>query len=35
MAEQQRHLPSASVGTELYAAIALDLQQPLRECRVE
>ena len=28
--EQQRHLPSASMETEPHAAIAADLQQPLR-----
>ena len=33
--EQQRHLPSASMEIEPYAAIAVDLQQPLREFRVE
>ena len=33
--EQQRYLPSASRETELRAAIAVDLQQPLREFRVE
>ena len=33
--EQQRHLPSASRETEPHAAIAVDLQQPLREFRVE
>ena len=35
MTEQQRHLPSASTETEPHAAIAVDLQQPLREFRVE
>ena len=35
MTEQQRHLPSASTETEPHAAIAGDLQQPLRELRVE
>ena len=34
-AEQQRHLPSASMETEPHAAIAVDLHQPLREFRVE
>ena len=36
-AEQQRHLPSAPMEVEPHAAIAfdLDLQQPLREFRVE
>ena len=33
--EQQRHLPSASMETEPHAAIAVDLQQPLREFKVE
>ena len=33
--EQQRHLPSASMETEAHAAIAADLQQSLREFRVE
>ena len=33
--EQQRHLPSASMETEPHAAIAVDLQQPQREFRVE
>ena len=33
--EQQRHLPSASTETEPHAAIAVDLQQPLREFKVE
>ena len=35
MSEQQRRLPSASTETEPHAAIADDLQQPLREFRVE
>ena len=35
MTEQQRHLPSASTEIEHHAAIAVDLQQPLRELRVE
>ena len=35
MTEQQRHLPSASTEIEPYAAIAFDLQQPLREFRVD
>ena len=35
MTEQQRHLPSASMETEPHAAVAADLQQPLREFRVE
>ena len=35
MTEQQRHLPSASMETEPHSAIAVDLQQPLREFRVE
>ena len=35
MTEQQRHFPSASIAIELCAAIAVDLQQPLREFRVE
>ena len=35
MTEQQRHLPSASMEIEPYPAIAVDLQQPLREVRVE
>ena len=35
MTEQQRHLPSASTEIEPYAAIAFDLQQPLREFRVQ
>ena len=33
--EQQRHLPSASLEIEPHAAITIDLQQPLREFRVE
>ena len=35
MTEQQRHLPSASTETEPHSAMAVDLQQPLREFRVE
>ena len=35
MTEQQRHLPSASTEIEPQAAIAVDLQQPLREFIVE
>ena len=35
MTEQQRHLPSASVEIEPHAAMAVDLQQALREFRVE
>ena len=35
MSDQQRHLPSASKEVEPHAAIAVDLQQPLREFRVE
>ena len=35
MTEQQRHLPPASVETEPHAALAVDLQHPLREFRVE
>ena len=35
MTEQQRHLPPASTETGPHAAIAGDLQQPLRELRVE
>ena len=35
MTEQQRHLPSASTVIEPHAAIAADLQQSLREFRVE
>ena len=34
MTEQQRHLPSASMETEPHAAIAVALQQSLREFRV-
>ena len=33
--EQQRPLPSASAETEPHAAVAVDLQQPLREFRVK
>ena len=33
IAEQQRHLPSASTETEPHAAIPVDLQQSLREFR--
>jgi len=33
--EQQRHLPSASMESKPHAAIVVDLQQPLREFRVE
>lgn len=33
--DQQRPLPSASTETEARAAMATDLQQPLREIRVE
>ena len=33
--ELQRHLQSASMESEHQAAIAVDLQQPLREIRVE
>ena len=33
--EQQRRLPSTSMEIEPHAAIAGDLQQPLREFRVE
>ena len=32
---EQRHLPSASMETEPLAAIVVNLQQPLREFRVE
>ena len=32
--KQQRHLPSASLETEPHAAIAVALQQSLREFRV-
>ena len=35
MTEQQRHLPSATMEIELFAAIAVNVQQPLREFRVE
>ena len=35
MAEQQRHLPSATMEIEPYVAIAADFQQSLREFRVE
>ena len=35
MTEQRRHLPSASSETEPHAAVAVDLQQPLREFTVE
>ena len=35
MTEQQRHLPSASMEIEPHGAIAVDLQQSLREFRVE
>ena len=35
MTEQQKHLPSASTEIEAHAAPAVDLQQPLREFRVE
>ena len=35
MTEQQRHLPPASTEIEPHAALAVDLQQPLREFRVE
>ena len=35
MTEHQRHLPSVSMEIETYSAIAVDLQQPLREFRVE
>ena len=35
MSEQQRCLPSASTEIELHAAMAVDLQQPLRKFRVE
>ena len=34
MTEQQRHLPSA-MEIEPHAVIAVDLQQPLREFKVE
>ena len=33
--EQQRHLPSTSMEIEPYAAIAGDLQQPMKEFRAE
>ena len=35
IAEQQRHLPSASMEIEPHAATSVDFQQPLREFRVE
>ena len=35
MTEPQRPLPSASMETEPHAAIGVDLQQSLREFRVE
>ena len=35
MTEQRRHLPSAPTEIEPHAAIAVDVQQPLREFRVE
>ena len=35
MPEQQRHLPSAFIEIELQTSIAVDLQQTLREFRVE
>ena len=35
MTEQQSHLPSASTEIEPHVAIAVDLQHPLREFRVE
>ena len=35
MTEQQRHLPSASMEIEPHSAIAVDLQQSLREFRVK
>ena len=35
MTEEQRHLPSASMEIEPHAAITVDLQQSLREFRVE
>ena len=35
MTEQQRRLPTASMEIEPHAAIAVDLQQSLREFRVE
>ena len=34
MTEQQRRLPTASMEIEPHAAIAVDLQQPLREFRL-
>ena len=34
-AEQQGHLPSASMETERCAAAAIDLQRPLREFRMD
>jgi len=33
--ERQRHSPSSSAEIELHAAVAVDLQQFLREFRVE
>ena len=33
--QEQEHLPSASAETEPFAAAAADLQDPLREFRVE
>ena len=35
MREQQRHLPSVSMEIGPHVAIAIDLQQPLREFTVE
>ena len=35
MTEHQRHLPSACMEIEPHAAIVVDLQQPLREFRVQ
>ena len=35
MTEQQRHLPSASMETDPHAGIAVDLQQTLREFKLE
>ena len=35
MTEQQMHLPSASMEIEPHAAIPVDLQQSLREFRME
>ena len=32
---EQRHMPSASTETKPLATMATDLQQTLRECRVE